>query len=147
MIPYEQAKPVGKRRNWDDLPQRKKPDGRVIELHERLRGRFERQGWKADPKVILPRGAKDFLMSRFYPDGPYHTRGGWRFDFRPAMNRYVVIGGPCSPKVMYAPDKTAIRKTYPWSHKVSEIHQIPNQVRERYQQYREENGYVQSSVA
>ena len=144
MIPYEFTKPVDERRNWDQLPQKEKPVDPIINLHTILRREFAKEAWDLNARELLSRDAKDRLFLTFFREGiaenPTYKRRGWAFSFRPAMNRYAVIGGPTfgHPRIWYAPDKTSVvnATSKELGSAPSEIYEIPNRIFAEYRAFR-----------
>lgn len=143
MIPYEFNKAITDRRNWYDVPQGDKPTNPTINLHRILHREFDKNDWDADAKNILSRDTKDRLFERFDYNATagsvLYKRDGWAFDFRPVLNRYVVVIKHYGAEIYYAPDKTSIRNSG-YMTGVREIYEIPNEIREDYKRYRENGG-------
>lgn len=120
---------------WNDTPEEERPSTRTTALHRKLHLAFERSNWENDSTLILDREEKDFLFDKIYP-GPFrYRRDGWEFDFKPALNRYVVIYNHGGPTIVYAPDKTSIRKSRSLRG-ITEIYEIPNPHAKKYRNYR-----------
>jgi hypothetical protein len=142
MIPYEFSKSVNERRSWYEVPEEERPTNTTIDLHRILHREQEEQGFTGDSSAILSREAKDRLFRsldyRAKAKSPTYKRNGWAFDFRPALNRYVVVLKHYGSQIYYAPDKTSIRNS-DYTTGIREIYEIPNKVAEEYRGYREHN--------
>jgi hypothetical protein len=136
MIPFKFTEPVLERPSWKKTPEEERPSNRMISLHRILHRAFEEADWEADSSRVLDREQKDFLFNQIYPGRQFsYRRDGWEFDFKPALNRYVVICNHGGPTIVYAPDKTSIRKSRSLSG-ITEIHEIPNKHAKKYRDYR-----------
>lgn len=136
MIPYEFNKPPDKRPSWHEVDRNERPHTPIIDVHRLLHREIEKAGWETDASEILSRGAKIRLMRALWPGTPIYKRDGWAFDFRPVMNRYVVLAGPAGIHLMYSPDKRCIREESHF-HSIRKVYEIKNEVAEDYRAFRE----------
>jgi hypothetical protein len=133
MIPFKFTDPITDRPAWDDTPEENRPSTKATSLHRKLRNAFEEADWEHDATLVLEREEKDYLFKALNARWrSVYRRDGWEFDFKPALNRYVIIRNHGGPNIVYAPDKTSVRKNVIG---VTEIHEIPNPHAKKYREY------------